>query len=427
MITTGGQPILMDFGIAKLITADTSLTRTGASIGTPAYMAPEQALGTADICPATDIYALSIVLYELLTGSVPFKADTPVGIVMKTLSEPLPKPQLVCPDIGDELQEVLVKGTAKSLADRYNSISDFRIALNAAVVQDGSTAANADRKTTAFANANRGSVAPTRERPQRQEKHSTAMAVAVAAVTVAITAGTGYWWMKQQQKLPEKVSEQQVSPPPVSPAPVAAERIVASKEVATATPIAVSKGDSAATTQPVETTPAPPAIAKADVPATKVPKSDPGPTPQAPGPSVPAEQVAATPAPQSLPKAQLLPLAPAASSGPLTEVVKGKTTQSDLLRLFGGPNLTTYDEAGLETWIYERTSTQTDTISSERSTQGSASLGLFFKSVSAGVSGEKSSASGAVTTSSTVRSVTVIVKFSADRTVYDYSVKETYF
>jgi hypothetical protein len=108
-------------------------------------------------------------------------------------------------------------------------------------------------------------------------------------------------------------------------------------------------------------------------------------------------------------------------------VVKGKTTQSDLLRLFGGPNLTTYDEAGLETWIYERTSTQTDTISSDRSTQASASLGLFFKSVSAGVSGDKSSASGAVTTSSTVRSVTVIVKFSADRTVYDYSVKETYF
>lgn len=400
MITGSGEPILTDFGIAKLITADTNLTRTGASIGTPAYMAPEQALGSADICPATDIYALTIVLYELLTGTVPFKADTPVGLVMKTLSEPLPKPQLVCPDIGDELQDVLIKGAAKSLADRYESIEEFRSALTDALARDASGLTSSSRRTTM--------LPPTRERQMpARESSSTAKAVAVAALTVFITAGAGYLWMEPQM----------TRDPPVAASPVVA-------PPANETRI---ERDVAPGSAPVQ-------VATVDVPLAKKvvvasierarPKAAPRSTRLESSP--PVVQVAAASAPVP-PEPQSAPVTSVASSGPLAEVRKGTTTQSDLLRLFGGPNLTTYDETGLETWIYERTLTQVDTVSSDQSRQGSASLGLFFKSVEAGVSGSKSTASGAVSTRSAVRSTTVIVKFSADRTVYDYSVKETYF
>jgi hypothetical protein len=120
-------------------------------------------------------------------------------------------------------------------------------------------------------------------------------------------------------------------------------------------------------------------------------------------------------------------LQPAASSGGLDQVRKGETTQGDLIRLFGGPNLTAVDETGRETWIYERTQTQTDVHSSSKVAQATARLGLFFGSVAVGGAADKAGSTQTMTTTSAVRSVTVIVKFAPDRTVYDYSVRETYF
>jgi hypothetical protein len=118
--------------------------------------------------------------------------------------------------------------------------------------------------------------------------------------------------------------------------------------------------------------------------------------------------------------------APAASQG-LDQVRRGETTQGDLIRLFGGPNLTTFDEAGRETWVYERTQTQTDVHSSSQAAQATVRLGLFFPSVAAGAAAGKSGSTQTLTTASAVRSLTVIVKFAPDRTVHDYSVRETYF
>jgi hypothetical protein len=114
------------------------------------------------------------------------------------------------------------------------------------------------------------------------------------------------------------------------------------------------------------------------------------------------------------------------SSG-LDQVRKGETTQGDLLKLFGGPNLTTFDEVGRETWIYERTQTQTDVSSSTQAAHATARLGLFFGSVAVGGAAGKSGATQSMTTTSAVRSLTVIVRFGPDRTVADYSVRETYF
>ena len=129
MVSNDGTPILMDFGIAKLLTSDTKLTQQGLGIGTPAYMAPEQATAVTDVGPSADIYALTIVLYEMLTGTVPFKADSAMAVMLKAINEPLPPPRDIATDISEELQAVIFKGSAKDPGDRYQSIAQLRAAL----------------------------------------------------------------------------------------------------------------------------------------------------------------------------------------------------------------------------------------------------------------------------------------------------------
>ncbi len=129
MIDAEGRPVLTDFGIAKLITGSSNLTQTGAGIGTPAYMSPEQAQGLSDVGPEADIYALSVVLFELLTGRVPFEADTPVAVILKSIRDPLPMPRSLRPDMSEALQAVIIKGTAKSPENRYSTVSQLRDAL----------------------------------------------------------------------------------------------------------------------------------------------------------------------------------------------------------------------------------------------------------------------------------------------------------
>lgn len=120
--------------------------------------------------------------------------------------------------------------------------------------------------------------------------------------------------------------------------------------------------------------------------------------------------------------------ASALSYGTVTsQVQKGKTTQVELLQVFGGPNISTTDRDGVETWVYERTATQTDVQANTQSAQGAASLGAFFKFVNVDVSGSTGRSSSASSTASSVRSLTVIVKFAADKTVADYSVRASTF
>jgi hypothetical protein len=110
-----------------------------------------------------------------------------------------------------------------------------------------------------------------------------------------------------------------------------------------------------------------------------------------------------------------------------SQVRKGVTTQLELVQLFGSPNISTFDSAGVESWVYERTVTQTEVQSKAKSAQAAANLGVFFGSGSGsgGVAGEQSSSGGTATTS--VRSITVIVKFAPNKTVADYSVRASYF
>jgi serine/threonine protein kinase/formylglycine-generating enzyme required for sulfatase activity len=123
LLPSPAWPMLADFGIAKLINDNQQrLTVPGLIIGTAAYMAPEQATGQP-IDARTDLYSTGIVLYELLTGRVPFDADTPIAVLNKQAYEAPPPPRSLNPDMPEPVEEVLLRALSKDPSERYQSAS----------------------------------------------------------------------------------------------------------------------------------------------------------------------------------------------------------------------------------------------------------------------------------------------------------------
>jgi serine/threonine protein kinase len=132
ILDSEGAAYLMDFGIAKVLGKSGDLTATGAAIGTPAYMAPEQAMGE-NVDSRTDIYALGIVLYEMVVGRVPFQADTPMAVLMAHLREPLPLPRDFDTSISEPVQAVIIKALTKNPEDRYQTANELAEAFRKAL------------------------------------------------------------------------------------------------------------------------------------------------------------------------------------------------------------------------------------------------------------------------------------------------------
>jgi eukaryotic-like serine/threonine-protein kinase len=137
-----GTVFLTDFGIAKLVESAMGrketvpqFTATGAITGTPDYMSPEQAQGLR-LDQRSDIYSLGIMLFEMLTGKVPFDAETPIAVIMKQISEPPPPPSVFNPAIPPALESVVVKALEKSPAARYASMNEFLFAWKNALVRN---------------------------------------------------------------------------------------------------------------------------------------------------------------------------------------------------------------------------------------------------------------------------------------------------
>jgi len=124
LINSEGYTLLGDFGIVKLLSGESKLTATGGLVGTPAYMAPEQAQG-GEIGPATDIYSLGVVAYEMITGRQPYTADTPLQVMMKHVTEPVPRITAIKDDLPIALEGVMLRVLAKNPADRYETAAGF--------------------------------------------------------------------------------------------------------------------------------------------------------------------------------------------------------------------------------------------------------------------------------------------------------------
>jgi serine/threonine protein kinase len=142
LISEMGEPMLSDFGIAKILEGDETGTLTGVNVGvgTPEYMAPEQGLGK-EVDGRADIYSLGVVLYELVTGRKPYTADTPVAVILKHISDPLPRPCELVTDLPEDVEKVIFKALAKKPEDRFQSMSEFGAALERMGWKDGNVAA----------------------------------------------------------------------------------------------------------------------------------------------------------------------------------------------------------------------------------------------------------------------------------------------
>jgi hypothetical protein len=146
------------------------------------------------------------------------------------------------------------------------------------------------------------------------------------------------------------------------------------------------------------------------------------------GPPGSAPQTPATPQAQAVSAPPAQSGASALSYGSVTSrVVNGKTSQAELVDMFGGPNISTVDSEGLETWVYERSVSQTDAANRSQSWQAAANLGVFFGHGNAGAQAAGGQNASASSTTSSFRSLTVIVKFNPDKTVKDYSVRASQF
>jgi serine/threonine protein kinase len=133
LLTDDGRAVLADFGLAWLLEG-AHLTLTGGVIGTPEYMSPEQAAGEP-IDHRSDVYALGVVLYEMLVGERPFVAETPIGVLLKHLQDPAPSILDARPDLPPAVGQVLARCLVKDPAERFASAGELARAFRAAFLR----------------------------------------------------------------------------------------------------------------------------------------------------------------------------------------------------------------------------------------------------------------------------------------------------
>ena len=186
LLDDDGRAKVTDFGIARSLEGE-GLTLAGRVLGTTDYVSPEQALGH-EVTPQSDIYSLGIVLYEMLTGDVPFKADAPVAVAMKHVREPMPDVQTVRPDVSAATAAIVDRATSKETRNRYRSIEEVLADLEGALAIEASRAGQTSGEATTVLRAlpeERYSV-PWRLRFPRRAAALMLVLAGIAAVIVVI-------------------------------------------------------------------------------------------------------------------------------------------------------------------------------------------------------------------------------------------------
>ena len=156
LLTAEGDTLVADFGIARALGGDEHLTQTGMSVGTPAYMSPEQASGDKAVDARTDIYSLGAVLYELLAGEPPYTGPTAQAIILKRFTEPVPSVRRGRPSVPEGVDQAIQRALAPIAADRFATAAQFAQALQPSV-----TAATAAPTTVAMPATSPAAPAPS--------------------------------------------------------------------------------------------------------------------------------------------------------------------------------------------------------------------------------------------------------------------------
>ncbi|HEX2232666.1 MAG TPA: protein kinase [Thermoleophilaceae bacterium] len=196
LIDLDGRAKVTDFGIARSLEAQ-GLTATGRVLGTTDYVSPEQAMGH-DVTEQSDIYSLGICLYEMLTGEVPFRADTQVAVAMQHVREPLPDVQRRRPEISAALAAVIERATAKETRNRYATVDamvhDLEQVLAIEAARTGETSGEATTVLRSLP-GDTADFAPGRLRHPRR-------ALALSVLLLAIAAGLIAWFATRTETGP---------------------------------------------------------------------------------------------------------------------------------------------------------------------------------------------------------------------------------
>ncbi len=208
LITDEGQVKVTDFGIARAINTEESLTQTGAVMGTATYFSPEQAEGIG-VDSRSDIYSLGVVLFEMVTGRPPFLGDTPVAVASKHVRDHPPAPRELNPAIPPTFEAIILKAMAKDPAHRYRTAEELRADLlrfnegRSVLAMDEATTvlaaeAGATQVVGAVTDVDRTrAVAATPEAPVEEERaedgsNRTRTYVIVLAILIVLLLGAGF-------------------------------------------------------------------------------------------------------------------------------------------------------------------------------------------------------------------------------------------
>jgi eukaryotic-like serine/threonine-protein kinase len=179
LIDPDGRAKVTDFGIARSLESE-GLTATGRVLGTTDYVSPEQAMGES-VDERSDAYSLGIVLYEMLTGDVPFRAETQVGVAMKHVNEPLPDVQAKRPEVSAALASVVDRATTKDPRDRYPTVAemvrDLEQTLEVEAARSGGTSGEATSVLESV---------PSSQRKLARRRRIPGLGVAMAIVGIAL-------------------------------------------------------------------------------------------------------------------------------------------------------------------------------------------------------------------------------------------------
>ena len=190
ILIEGNHAVLADFGIARAVTGVAEaeqLTQTGMSLGTPAYMSPEQAMGEKNIDGRSDQYSLACVLYEMLAGQPPFVASTMQAMVAKHLADTVPLISTVRPAVPDELEDIVLRALEKVPADRFQAMHEFVDALSNVLATTGTWARRTGR-VTPIKTTRSNRIIPQNRAPSRVPLYA-----GLAATVVILLSGTALW------------------------------------------------------------------------------------------------------------------------------------------------------------------------------------------------------------------------------------------